>query len=906
MLEMGKEKINKILAEIGGAISYDAFEWVDEECRRKLKKYPDSVDIYIYWCISLLKAGHYGKMINKACDALSLEASSEERLILCQLLNKAIEKNTVQQLTDKARQHIKRNEAKDEKLEDKAKLQLLRQNYPEIFGEPLKDDENIAGLNMLFEGKDAGSYFYQLIQSGKANDTTRAGLCFCVGNLREAAGICERVIKEREDVFCKVLRAIIFFEEGKYEDALRLLDSNFEEVPLAFELKGSCFLKLHMLKEAFHCYGKALEARPDNVQSLLGKAICLLDLGKPKRALKVLNSGLEKQPKHLDLLKFKGLCFEEMGMLNEAFPVYKKLLKIGSRPEDLLRLAQLYQLTGEDKRALLCYDEILKVVQDNQHAWFGKLLSSLNLNKEKEIMLCCKKLLEISDDEKTLDFILPIFIEAGLDAEGCCRKILLKNPNNQQALTLMLKELMGKGKHKEAFEYLNKADENYFTLKNKGLCLYKMHDFVNAREFIKRALETKSSTLLRKKLAICERKIEQLKQEIEKANLLLKDKGIELAKIGKFKEAMECFDKLSTADKDFYKYKGICCTSLKRYKEALASFEQSEEDEETLLNRFASYAALNDYEHAKRCIEKLLKTSTKEHILSMVKTGRGLALELFGKFKESIKEYCKDEALESLKRLLQTLEKNKLYNELLFCCEAIVSLSRTKRNIKDARQLLQRYGEFVKVDTKSRLSFADEKRAVVCDSNIWLLKMRHDLNIKDDSRCEAAFNEFKRFEESGDKICILKVVESEVKNQASKLFKDAGQEDATLGERIEEQVAKLKGKYDINRLIKTPLDFSDELNSVTDFYKTLRNKVLKVTEKKLKPFLGEEKIKKLGLRAGGSLPEHYDLIILAQCLKLNDSLIKGVSRIVLFTDDADFSEFTREIKEQLNIQICSL
>ncbi len=907
MLEKDKEKINKMLVEIREAISSDAHEWVDQECRRKLKKYPDCVDIYVYWCISLLKADHYGKMINKACDALSLNTSSEEKLILCQLLDYAIEKNNLPQLAIRAKEHLKRNQIEDaNKLEDKPLLQSLMQSYPEIFGKALKADENLAGLNMLLEGKDAGSYFYELIQNGKANDSTRAAMCFCMGNLREAAGICERTLKDREDVFCKVLMAVILFEEEKYEDALKFLDSNFQQLPLAYEVKGGCFLKIGMLKESLRCYDKVLKSRPEQVQSILGKAVCLIGLEKPKQALKIINSGLEKQPTHCDLLKLKGHCLEEMDLLDEALPIYKELLKLKNNVEDLLRLAQLYQLAGKDENALVCYDEVLKVWPNDKGAWFGKLLSSFMLNKEEAAGICSKKLLEISDDEKTLCFILPHLIKAGFDTELCCKKILVKNPNNRQALMLLLKELVQEGKYKEAFDYLNNADENYFILKNKGLCLYKLKDFANAREFIKRALKAKSTILLRRKQEACEKRIEEMKRVIEKANLLLKDKGIELTKIGKFKEAMLCFDKVSTEEKGFYKYKGICCANLLQYKEALNSFEQSEEDEEVLLNQFVSYIGLNDTGHAKDCIEKLLKTSTKEHILSMVKFGRGLVLELFGKFGESIKEYCKNRDLESLKRLKLALEKNKSYDQLFFCCEAIVSLSKTKKNLKDAKQLLQKYGGFLKVDTKSELSFVDEKRLVVCDSNIWLLKMRHDLNIGNDGRCKATFNEFKRFEESGDRICIIKVVEDEVKNQALKLFQNAGQQDKAAREQIEQLTVRLKEKYSISKLVKEPLDSSDELKIVVDFYKNQHSKMMKVSEKKLKPLSEEEKIKKLRLRAGGSLPEYYDLVILSQCVKLNNSLIKGVCKIALFTDDTDFCGFTREIEEQLNIQICTL
>lgn len=55
----------------------------------------------------------------------------------------------------------------------------------------------------------------------------------------------------------------------------------------------------------------------------------------------------------------------------------------------------------------------------------------------------------------------------------------------------------------------------------------------------------------------------------------------------------------------------------------------------------------------------------------------------------------------------------------------------------------------------------------------------------------------------------------------------------------------------------------------------------------------------------GSFPEPNDIHLLAYCLRLNKSVLPGIREIVLLTDDFDFREFTKSIKEEFFIAIYS-
>ena len=61
-----EDKIDRFVDEVREALFAEAYDWVDEQCRKKLKKFPADTRIHAYLCIGAYKNKQYIRAINKA------------------------------------------------------------------------------------------------------------------------------------------------------------------------------------------------------------------------------------------------------------------------------------------------------------------------------------------------------------------------------------------------------------------------------------------------------------------------------------------------------------------------------------------------------------------------------------------------------------------------------------------------------------------------------------------------------------------------------------------------------------------------------------------------------------------------------------------------------------------------
>lgn len=98
--------------------------------------------------------------------------------------------------------------------------------------------------------------------------------------------------------------AIIFYQKGKFEEAVKYLDdASFDEnlvAPAAASLKGDCYVNLNNLDKAISCYDKAIKSSNDNALYtplfMLKKATVLNEQSKIADALAIYEAIQSKYP----------------------------------------------------------------------------------------------------------------------------------------------------------------------------------------------------------------------------------------------------------------------------------------------------------------------------------------------------------------------------------------------------------------------------------------------------------------------------------------------------------------------------------------------------------------------------------------------------------------------------------
>lgn len=308
-------------------------------------------------------------------------------------------------------------------------------------------------------------------------------------------------------------------------------------------------------------------------------------------------------------------------------------------------------------------------------------------------------------------------------------------------------------------------------------------------------------------------------------------------------------------------------------------------------------------------------------------SARGLILERMGHLRESIEFYESESDLEPLAR--RFLELGDYQGHLL-------SLNRIYQRC-ECRKHRQRLAEAVRevdgripVSFKSGLAISLGEEAVLCDTNVFVNKAMAglvDSRIPVFGRVDVVARRFDALASEGRRMVIMPSVEAELRPVCEEILEKSpipeGQR-AQITDRVEEYC----------RMYKPPSTWPDagnatgELGEVQRFYLQFPTRVRQITLAKIreKPWrarrilaLRQGRLKpQLDTRLlpsssdtefdlydfeGGHTPEEADMRLLAAALKLHNSVLPGVARISLLSDDRDFKEFTEEIPRDLGVRV---
>lgn len=288
---------------------------------------------------------------------------------------------------------------------------------------------------------------------------------------------------------------------------------------------------------------------------------------------------------------------------------------------------------------------------------------------------------------------------------------------------------------------------------------------------------------------------------------------------------------------------------------------------------------------------------------------KAFILEGEGNYEDAIDCYVNKDLI---LQLADKLEKDKKF---LLCAKCFLNAHKKlapKGYKKKAEDILEKYEDSLPIREKVEVRRSLEKKyqvslsrkeLVICDTNIFVHKgfygtcgyERLDKNMK--RRVELIVSKF-NFLSNTQKIGATDTSREQLRPVCERLFVILNVEDEKEQKIVMERAKKYIKKYKQDVVID-----EGALDKVRKFYLPFVFHTKKITEWKIKNKSENETTKIIGRRDGGLMPEESDMKLLAECISLYNSRVKGVNQISLLSDDTDFKEFRDEIKSMFDIKV---
>jgi len=302
---------------------------------------------------------------------------------------------------------------------------------------------------------------------------------------------------------------------GKYEECIRYcnraLALNPQDASELYFIKAECFKKMKRYREALENYIKAVEIRK-RVFYLIPLAILLYDMEEYDKALEIFDTLEALDLKYNDDLEsiflYKGKIMEKKGRFKEAIDYFDKALEVNPANAEIYdkKASSLYYL-GRDTDDMDLIKE--SIIYYRLHSLNGIAVSLEVLGNADEALIYYDKALEVYPD-----FVLVHYNKANL---------LMNLSRNEEALY-----------HYDKAIQIDRYCVDAYIEKAELLC--KMEKYADALKVLDNILNIVEAS--------------DIRDRNEKICTLLKCKGEAFHIMGKFNEAIECYDKALAVDKD--------------------------------------------------------------------------------------------------------------------------------------------------------------------------------------------------------------------------------------------------------------------------------------------------------------------------------------------------------------------
>jgi tetratricopeptide (TPR) repeat protein len=189
--------------------------------------------------------------------------------------------------------------------------------------------------------------------------------------LDEALNIFEKGAVRFSDEFrLNFLTGNTYYRLGKQKECLPYLEKALSISPSdlnTLSTLGIVYDNLNMDRECEELYAQGLSLYPDNILLLNNYAYHLAERGKKlKEALEMSRKTIEQEPENSSYLDTYGWIYYKLKDFKNAKKYIEKAVKLGSNPELLEHLGDVYEAMGEIVKALKYWNQALEENPDNK------------------------------------------------------------------------------------------------------------------------------------------------------------------------------------------------------------------------------------------------------------------------------------------------------------------------------------------------------------------------------------------------------------------------------------------------------------------------------------------------------------------------------------------------------------
>ena len=291
------------------------------------------------------------------------------------------------------------------------------------------------------------------------------------------------------------VKGVFHAQRKEYGEALRALDQAIQldsELAAAHSNKGRVLLTLGPEKasEALKSFDRALELKPDEIDTLRDKALALRALGKAKDEIEIYKRMSELNKKEWGIWLRLGDLQLEVGDIRGAISSYDKSLAL---KDDLvpayIRRAIALAFDEQSAKALKSAETATKLDPDNPEAWLIRGDVNLRAGKHKSAMKSLKKASELDPTNASVENTMGMvsYKDGKLsDATKHLRRAIIRRKKYPTAMRNLGLILMEQEKWEEASKVFTdltaivKNDPDAFDA--KATAFARLDDFCNAEE----------------------------------------------------------------------------------------------------------------------------------------------------------------------------------------------------------------------------------------------------------------------------------------------------------------------------------------------------------------------------------------------------------------------------------------
>jgi tetratricopeptide (TPR) repeat protein len=357
------------------------------------------------------------------------------------------------------------------------------------------------------------------------------------------------------------------YKTNRYQEALAAYEQAISLDPdyaAAYNGKGDVLYWLKRYEVALAAYEQAIHFNPNLASAYKGRGKALSALNRYENALAAIEQAIHLNPNDSDTYNFKGSTLTDLGRYEEALNAFNQAICLDS--EDTLAyyckglaLAKLHRY----EEAVASYEQVISFEPDNASAYDFKGDALYDVKRYEEALIAYEQAVRLTPDDASVH-----------NGKG---KALLSLNQHDEALAAFEQAIRLNPGYALAFYNKGRvleilAQQAYAKAQQLGYSGESSTTLHDQQQKTKEQLLIKGSELLALKhyedaLAV----YEQIILLDPNDALAYNNKGIALFELELYEQAKQAL----SVDPNYYTSKNLEASTLKRYEEALASFEQA-------------------------------------------------------------------------------------------------------------------------------------------------------------------------------------------------------------------------------------------------------------------------------------------------------------------------------------------